>query len=169
MEVNMLFFVFQNKNWIKARLNDLTNEGNPLNLPNVNELELSKIGELKRHLDDFSLEAIWEFCQNDFPTEYKETFIELYWKKSLRSVDVTDIIQVQNRLFQVESCGFSEIFKPPIVHVSQTINDKRLVPYFPTLPRNWFKDSVIERLILPQGCLETCQNNQDKTTYQRLR
>ncbi len=186
----MLFLVLQQKNWLQARLNDIRNQGNILEFPpkfNLEEVDLTRIGTLNYDENslywlDMILESIWKNCQNDY--EYLSSLsnstnpkneVHYYWRKPCRSLDVGDLIQLEDhRLFRVESCGFKEIKQTPIIHISQTISNQKLVPYFPTLSQNYFRDLVTERLIIPQGtnsivyCLETCQNQQTKFEYQRL-
>ncbi len=174
----MLFLILQEKNWLQARFNEIMYQGNMRKLPRYEELELTKIGEVKIFSNEeinHWLEMIWERGQNDYPESIKKSLysVIIYWESSYRSVDIGDIIQLEDhRIFQVESSGFSQVFQPPIVHISQTLNDSQLVAHFPSLGRNWMIDSVTERLTFPGNnsniyYLETCKREQIK--YQRLR
>lgn len=114
-----------------------------------------------------ALGEIFRVFQN-IPEEFSlDTNVKVLFREPMRSADIGDVIQFGNGdLYKVKAQSYQKLRQNPVLHISETINNRALVAKFSCLS-NWTKDVVVEQTVKDGFLVEKCSN--EGNFYHRVR
>ncbi|WP_198648274.1 hypothetical protein [Cyanothece sp. BG0011] len=159
----MLFALLTQKNWAQARIRSITNHDTVTKtLPkySFDDVDIAVIGKVSMNEDEWlglqvGLGIIYRYCQKGLPAEAydEEGNITLLYEPPSRSADIGDLIQFEDgRVYRVEHDGYKLLPHQPMLRLSESLIDRRLVANFRSIP-NWHTHRVLEHQVLQRSDL----------------